>query len=138
MPVESLCEFQSVAMETGPRYPGRPSPELSNCEHSDGRLLMTHAEAWTGSRLRKKGSLGASGSPAAVDSTGCLRHLSGSLGREAGGPTPRGCVTPTLAPGSPSPASGSEPAQSPGPKRRLNRPDACRGPRDRCWPWKSQ
>ncbi|XP_033273075.2 breast cancer metastasis-suppressor 1 isoform X5 [Orcinus orca] len=59
---------------------------------------MTHAEAWTGSRLRKKGSLGASGSPAAVDSTGCLRHLSGSLGREAGGPTPRGAQMPVQPP----------------------------------------
>ncbi|KAJ8795691.1 hypothetical protein J1605_002453 [Eschrichtius robustus] len=67
-------------METGPRYPDMPRPQLSNCEHSDGRLLMTHAEAWTGSRLRRKGPLGASGSPEAAASTGSVRHLSGSLG----------------------------------------------------------
>jgi hypothetical protein len=66
-----------------------------------------------------------SGSPAAAPSVRILRHLSGSFGREVRGPTPRGCVTPTLAPGLPSAVSRSEPAQSPGPKRRLNRPDAC-------------
>ncbi|XP_036717066.1 breast cancer metastasis-suppressor 1 isoform X3 [Balaenoptera musculus] len=59
---------------------------------------MTHAEAWTGSRLRRKGPLGASGSPEAAASTGSLRHLSGSLGREAGGPTPRGAQMPVQPP----------------------------------------
>ncbi|XP_066893718.1 breast cancer metastasis-suppressor 1 isoform X2 [Kogia breviceps] len=59
---------------------------------------MTHAEAWTGFRFRRKGPLGASASPEAAASTGSLRHLSGSLGREAGGPIPRGAQMPVQPP----------------------------------------
>ena len=54
LPVESLCKFRSVAMETGPRYPSMPHPQLPNCESSDRRLLMTHAEARPGPRPRRK------------------------------------------------------------------------------------
>lgn len=101
-----------------------PHPQLPNCESSYRRLLMTHAEARPGPRPRRRET------GPALPGAPRRRPVSASSGTSQGvldvrSEAPLWCVTPTLAPGLPSPVSRSEPAQSPEPKRRLNWPDAC-------------
>ena len=90
-PAEGLREFRPVAMETGPQYPSMPRPQLSNYELP--QLAPTDDVCGSAGRPRppeKRDRRSASGSPGAVANTGSPRDLSGSLGREAGGPTLRG------------------------------------------------
>lgn len=86
------CEFRPVTMETAPRYPSMPHQQLSNCERPDGRLLMTHAEAPDRPcfPVQPEQRRCASPSGAAAVNTRGRGHLTGSLGREAGGSTPCG------------------------------------------------
>lgn len=81
------CEFRLVTMETAPRYPSMPRPQLSNRELPSGRLLMTHAEAPDRPCRPIQPDLRRSSSPipAAVVNIRSRGNLSGSLGREAGG-----------------------------------------------------
>lgn len=85
-------EFRLVTMETAPRYPSMPRPQLSNCELSNGRLLMTHTEVPDRPCLpvQRDRQRSASRSRAAAVNTRSRGHLSGSLGREARGSTPCG------------------------------------------------
>lgn len=114
-------------METGPRYPSMPRPQRSNCElPRRAPPDDAHGSANRPRLLEKRDLRCASGSPAAAASTGKFGHVSGSVGREAGGPKSPRCVSPRPVPGLASPVSRSETAPSPPPepKQRLNRPDA--------------
>lgn len=79
---EGLLECRPVAMETDPAVSQHASPQLSNCELGDGRLLITYAE------VRRAPPPGVERRARRFREPGGRGHLSGSFRRQPGGPFP--------------------------------------------------